>query len=368
MKSKLGNLSAETKQKSMIALETPTAPIVNNSERNLHTNLKRIHKLVDIHKDQSSPPHRYGTGIIMRKTNDTGKIIKLNAIDLIKVDKSLTKDLLIGSGSQALNPSSLHAIKLYPKAISLEKLSLTNKLSSINQIFVPSEIELKNLDMKDDLEKNYKILCEKNELKPKTWLENVLSLQGRKREEKGLTDDLRFCNEIFRDMIIRMKASGKENEGILIDKLWRYLLEVFDGYIELIHQNILRSEIASVNTIKAQEEIEKIRALSQRKVIKLEKEIERVKLDYILAKNPRKIIENNKTQRILPHIEAITSCIDTLYSLHSVNPDIELQEKKEFKRHFKSKSRNLLFLKQKRKKSTELPIVHTEESLDEFIT
>ena len=368
MKSKLGNLSAETKHKTMLTLETPVASGINNSERNLHTNLKRIHKILDTSKDQASPLHRHGGSIVMRKTNEIGKIIKLNAIDLIKNDKSLTKDLLGGSLSQAFNPSSLHSNKLLPKAISLEKLSLTNKLTGINQLFVSPEIELKNLDMKVDLEMNYKILSEKNDTKSKTWFENVMSLQERKREDKGLTEDLRFCNYIFRDMIIRMKASGKENEGILIDKIWRYLLEVFDGYIEVINQSILKSEIASVNTIKAQEEIEKIKAMYQKKVSTLEKEIERVKLDYIIAKNPRKLMENNKVHKALPHIETINKCIDSLYTLHSDKTETKFEEKKKFKKHIKSKSRSLLFLNPKRKKSNEIQIVRTEESIYEFIT
>ena len=167
---------------------------------------------------------------------------------------------------------------------------------------------------------------------------------------------------MFRDLIIRMKTSGKENEGILIDKIWRFLLEIIDDYIQQIQENIWKSELATKNSLKAQEEIEKIKNFCQKKVNKLEKGIERVKLDYVLAKDPRKLIENQKIKTIGPRIEKIKGFIDNISELQDLaRKNIETR-RKSLSEIEDVTGQNSVF-KEKRKKSLELSIFHFDNQL-----
>ena len=309
MKSRSGKNTATAKSSVIINCENSTIN-TNSSDRQLQ-NLKKIIKLTDKPNSIQSA-NRYNNYPIFQKTKDNNRLIKMIGA---KKDFLSLKETELKSLSPHKESSSTKAFASYPKLISLEKLSLSKKLASVNNLFKSNHHTLKNFNLAEDLEINYKILSENNETKGKTWFENLISIQEYKKNEKNLESDMKFCNDIIRDIILRLKTSGKENESIIIDKLWRFILEVFDSYIEIIKENIKQADIATKNTIKAQDEILIIKLGCQKKVEKLEKEIERVKLDYILAKNPRKIVEDNKIQNSIPRIENIKKMIDKIYEL-----------------------------------------------------
>lgn len=350
MKPKLWKSNSNAKSKATIAVEAEVN--LNISERT-YQDLNKVHKLTPT--THSTSPNRQHNAVVLHKGKDFAKIIKLNLVDKNKKE-GIYKDIYPSPNAHQV---SLQTLKMYPRKISLKKLSLTNKLRSINQLFLSEELKLKHIDLQEDLEKNRKILSTKGEFESNSWFENVISLQERK--SSNLTENLKFSNGIFRDMIIRLKGAGKENEGILIEKVWRYLLETFDEYIGLIHESLEKTEVISKNTALVQEDIEKIRTGCEVKVARLEKEIERVKLDYILAKDPRKIAENAKIQKVLPHIEKITEFIENLQGIYGKALGSPLKITSKTPIRIKENFESLDILKEKkRKKQISMPKIESE--------
>jgi hypothetical protein len=272
--------------------------------------LKSTSRLSEKIIDSSYSPYRSSNNTTLKKP-ETGP--KQHILNLGHIENSILKDSLVQTNPSKPAP---YAQSKYPKNILLEKLSLSNKINYIHNLFSNPGKVLKNLELNSELDYNFQVFYENSEYKPNTWIDNLINLKEKSKKSNDLINDLKFSNHIFRDLMCRMKGTGKENEGILVEKLWRFVLEVFDNYIELIQDKINLSDIANKNSVKAQEEIEKIKLGCQLKVSKLEKEIERIKLDYILAKDPRKMVQDEKMQNLIPSIERIKEYINKISDMH----------------------------------------------------
>lgn len=297
------------KSSTTIATENPNTASTAESIK-IFASLKKVLKTTERYTENSRSPYVSAKNILAQKPHETGRLIKLSAVG--KKEGLIIKDLLPGPISPH-RITAMHRITNYfPKIRQYEKVSLKKKLQDINTIFSSTRCSLKNLALSDELKENEKILQENQDFKAKTWLENIISLKEKKKAREGLIEDLKFCNDIFRDLISRLKSGGNENESIVINKLWIFVLEIFDTHIDLIHENIEKTEKLTENTLKASEQVIKIKTECQKKVNKIEKEIERVKLDFILAKNPLLAKEKEEQDKIFPHIEKVYNCINDL--------------------------------------------------------
>lgn len=96
------------------------------------------------------------------------------------------------------------------------------------------KIQLKQLNLKKDLEKNQMLMNGEVRYKCKSCLENIIELEDLWMNEKckGIEENFRKCNLIVRDFIVRMQEIGKNNEGVLLDKLWKHIVFSVDEYID----------------------------------------------------------------------------------------------------------------------------------------
>lgn len=96
------------------------------------------------------------------------------------------------------------------------------------------KIQLKQLKLIKDLEKNQKLMNGEIKYKCKSCLENIIELEDLWINEKckGIEENFRKCNLIVRDFIVRMQEIGKNNEGVLLDKLWKHIVLSVDEYID----------------------------------------------------------------------------------------------------------------------------------------
>jgi hypothetical protein len=274
-------------------------------------NLKKVKNTLKIsERDHSSSPYYSSKNIPPGKSKDPVRALKTTK--LIKDFPPNNQIFTIISCRS--NEKNLKFQKLLPKLG--EKPSLSSKLNNVNIILNTENKPLKHLALNEELDENTKLLSEKSEYKSKTWLENLISLKERKSEGATFVENLKFSNSIIRDIICRLKTSGKDNESILLEKIWRLSLEFIDGHIEIIEKNIERVDQVTKNTIKVHNQVEKIKSQCESKVIKLEKVIQRVKLDYILAKDPRTGDENKRILKIKPFVENVYNQIELLSDMY----------------------------------------------------
>lgn len=97
------------------------------------------------------------------------------------------------------------------------------------------------------IEENMKVFNCRNEGKVKSWLENIVMVKEFELKSGELENNLRFCNNILKDVLIRLKQTGKENEASLIEKIWRINYEAIDMQIESL-ENQLQKAMTEVNS------------------------------------------------------------------------------------------------------------------------
>ena len=133
-----------------------------------------------------------------------------------------------------------------------------------------------------------KVFNNRNDGKVKSWLENVVMVKEFELKSGELENNLRFCNSILRDVLIRLKQTGKENEASLIETIWRINYEAIDLEIERL-ENQLQKVMFEINSNE-----NKIQMLSNE--IKF-KEIEnRSKIKEIEENNKKLISRLNEAQ------------------------------------------------------------------------
>ncbi|OMJ91434.1 hypothetical protein SteCoe_6014 [Stentor coeruleus] len=171
-----------------------------------------------------------------------------------------------------------------------------------------TETSLKNLNLIEDLKENSKLLKFAYEAKSQTWLENLNSLKEKENYHKTLTEDLKFCNSIFQDLIIRLNLIGEKNESIVVDKLWRYVLHTFDQYLETLTKKPEKIQIIDVESPK----ITRLKTECKKKVNKIEKEINRIKLDFTTTKKP--LISTVKVEKdeVFPYVDKVYMYLNEL--------------------------------------------------------
>lgn len=204
--------------------------------------------------------------------------------------------------------------KILPKLAERSKSNIN--INTVNAVLNIPAKELNYLDLNEDLQANTQILSDNSEYKAKTWLENLITVKEWDKNKGSFLGNLKFLTSIVRDVVHRLKSLGKDNEGILIERVWRFSVELIDEHIESVEKGIVKVDELAQNTVKFQSEMESIKQDCENKVKKLEKEIQRVKLDYILAKDPRLITENQRLSRLKPLIESVQIHLITLSDLY----------------------------------------------------
>ncbi|OMJ67671.1 hypothetical protein SteCoe_35103 [Stentor coeruleus] len=307
MKARQGKSIKINKSSSIIALENPYTSSANESTK-IIASLKKV--LKDKFSDNTRSPYVSAKNILVQNMQDTGRHIKLSATG--KKEPIILKDLLPGPISPHILSAHHRFPNYFPKIRQNDRVSLNKKLNcnlNINSMFSSTRYSLKNLEMSDDLDLNAKILHSAEDLKAKTWVENVISLKEKKKSRLTLIEDLKFANNIFRDLIIRLKSTGKENESIVLDKFWRFVLETFDNHLDLINKNIQKTEKLCENSQKTSEQIIKFKGEMQNR------DHDKGKNDIFIVKNSMQGKEKEENDKILPFIGKVYTCIDDLASL-----------------------------------------------------
>lgn len=329
--------------KSNISITPDITPI--NSLNHSMKNLKKMKKSLKTGERDNSP-HLSTKNITLKRNKDQSKYLKTTIQPSPQKDLPVNHKIFTIKSSNS-NEKSIKIQKTLPKLAERSKSNIN--ISNVNTILNTQLRKLKYIDLNEELEANTQVLSEGSQYKSKTWLENIITIKDRDKEKRDLTENLKFFTSLIRDIIHRLKSSGKDNESILLERIWRLNIELIDEHIDTIEKGIVKVEEFTQSTLKVQNEMEKIKLDCENKVSKLEKEIQRVKLDYILAKDPRVSNENQRVLKLKPLIENVKLHLNTLTDLcsipiNTINP----------KRKKRSASSRVEFqFKLTRKKSTE---------------
>lgn len=311
MKTRQGKSIKINKSSTTIVAENPYTSSANESTK-IIASLKKV--LKDRFSDNSRSPYVSAKNILVQNMQDTGRLIKLSATG--KKESIILKDLLPGPISPHISTAIHRFPSYFPKIRQNDRFSLNKKLIDINSMFSSTRYNLKNLEMSEDLDLNAKILHSTEDFKAKTWVENIISFKEKKKNRLSLIEDLKFANNIFRDLIIRLKSTGKENESIVLDKFWRFVLETFDNHIDLIHKNLQKTEKLVENSQKASEKIIKLKTEWEKKDPDKGKNDNFIaKNDIFIAKNQLLGKEKEEIKIFLPFVEKVYARIDDLASL-----------------------------------------------------
>ncbi|OMJ85582.1 hypothetical protein SteCoe_13058 [Stentor coeruleus] len=271
----------------------------------IHSNqLHETNKNIDFKSRSSHSPCMSAKNIMINKPQDTIRFTKFS--ETVKKERILFKDVMpryISPHRAAAKRNMPNFIFKFPRN---DSVKLNKKFTDISIFMRSKEISLKNLDLIEDLKENSKLLKSVPEAKSRTWLENLNSLK--ENSHKNLTEDLKFCNSIFQDLIIRLISMGEKNESIMIDKLWRYVLHTFDQHLE----TLLKPSEKILITNEESEKITKIKTECQKKIKNFEKEIDNIKLDFNLTKNPLLGIVKEEKEKVFPYVDKIYKCLNEL--------------------------------------------------------
>ena len=295
---------------------TPDATPISSLDHSMK-HLKKIKKSLKTGERDNSP-YLSTKNITLKRSKEPSKFVKNTMQPSPKKDLPANhKIYTITSGNS--NEKSIKIQKMLPKLSHRSKSNMNT--NNVNAVLNTQLKKLKYINLNEDLLANTQVLSEDSQYKSKTWLENIITIKDRDKEKRDLTENLKFFTSLIRDIIHRLKSSGKDNESILLERIWRFNIELIDEHIDTIEKGIVKVEEFTQSTLKVQNEMEKIKLDCETKVFKLEKEIQRVKLDYILAKDPRVSNENQRILKLKPLIENVQLHLNTLSDLcsHSAN-------------------------------------------------
>lgn len=260
----------------------------NHSNKNLslpkNKTTKSSERLV---KPNESP---FGTNKknLLTKTKESSRIIKIAAKGISKKD---------------LKPIELFPIKSTKSQNSLPKLNALFledplKPSTFNSILKSSpKKQLKHINISEELNLNEKYLLGSGDYKGQSWLENVVNIKDFDIDSQDLLRSLKFCNKLIRDMMLRLKYSGKENESILLQKIWSKHFEVLDECIEEFKRKLEECENNAKKIIK--EKMKEFEDRAKEMEIKIEEAESEVQFENIF-------------ERVWPYVEKVRNRVDEL--------------------------------------------------------
>ena len=261
-----------------------------------------------IHPSKESPslPSKAPT---LTKTHESGQIIK-------KAAKSLSKKELICKKNFLINSNSTKNIQTQNSLPKLNgKIGESSKVSTFQSILnIQSNEKLKQISLNEELKLNSLLISEESDYTAKSWLENIIAIKD-KRVDEDFNENLKFCNGLVRDVIWRLKQSGKENECILIEKIWRVLFGIVDKHLEKLQSKLLEyeSKLRNINVT----EIEKsLKYEYERKINELEMKVEEMEFDLSLKDFQ---IPSDKYELLQPLIENVKHRIEELCDVHQIN-------------------------------------------------
>ena len=260
----------------------------NQSSKNLslpkNKSTKSSERLV---KPNDSP---FGTNKknMLLKTKESSRIIKIAAKGLSKKD---------------LKPIELFPIKSTKSQNSLPKLNVlyaddSSKPSIFNPVLKYSpKRQLKHINISEELKLNENYLSGSGEYKFGSWLENLVKVKDWDIENQDLLGSLKFCNKLIRDIMLRLKSSGKENESVLLQKIWSKHFEILDEYIEEFDKKLVECENNAKRVVK--EMIKEHDEKSKEMEIKILEAESKVKFE-------------NNFERIWPIVEKVRNRVEEL--------------------------------------------------------
>lgn len=268
--------------------------------------LQETNKNIDFKSRSSHSPCMSAKNLIANKPQETIRFTKFSESG--KKERVLFKDLMpryISPHRAAAKRNMPNFIFKFPRN---DSVKLNKKFTDISILMRSTETSLKNLNLIEDLKENSKLLKEGHEAKSRTWLENLNSLKEKENCHKSLTEDLKFCNGIFQDLIVRLNSMGEKNESIMVDKLWRYILHTFDQHLETISKNSEKMPIKD----EVSDKIARLKTECQKKVKKIEKEFDKIKMDFIVTKSPLLGKIKEEKEKVFPYVDRIYTCLNEL--------------------------------------------------------
>ena len=210
--------------------------------------------------------------------------------------------LLLNSASP--NNSKIHS----PLNISLSPSLYIKAVPSI----ISSDSPYKNFNLKEELELNTKVFQKNFKYQGNTCLENIFSLDEKRENKYNFENSLKLCTNVLRDIIYRMDEKGKRNEGILLDKLWRFALSVFDDVIECMNQRDLIKEFILPKKEEKQDDIKNINL--QKEIITRKHSKTCMKTIDFDSNFEKALTEKLAKNKITEYISNITKSLDELHS------------------------------------------------------
>ena len=246
----------------------------------------------------------------LTKTRESGRLIK-------KAAKSLSKKEIITKQNFLINSNSSKNIQSQNSLPKLNcKLGESSKVSTFQSIFnLQTKEKLKHISLNEDLKLNSLLISEDSDYKAKSWLENIIAIKD-KRIDEDFNENLKFCNGLIRDVICRLKQSGKENECILIEKIWRVLFEIMDKHLEKLQSKLCEYENKIYSIINVTEIETGLKYEYEKKINELEIKVEEMEFDLSLKDLQ---ISSGKCEKLQPLIENVRNRIEELNEIHQVN-------------------------------------------------
>ena len=280
----------------------------NNSIRQLGEVTKtKSTERIDTTKDSPNQQAKVPT---LTKTRESGRIIKNAAKSLSKKEIRIKENFLINSNST----KNIQAQKSLPKLNA--KLGETSKVSTFQSILkIQNNRKLKHISLNEELKVNSLVISEGSDYRAKSWLENIIAVKD-KSIDGDLNENLKFCNSLVRDVLLRLKQSGKENESILIEKIWRVLFEMIDEHLEKFQSKVLEYEKKIYNSFSVTEITKRLKDEYEEKIRDLEMKIEKMEFDLSLKDFQ---IPPEKYEKLEPLISGVQNRIEELSDIFQIN-------------------------------------------------
>jgi hypothetical protein len=280
-------------------------------------------------EDSKDSPYTLNKPVTLTKTKESGRIIKNAAKSLSKKEIRIKENFLINSNSS----KNIQAQKSLPKLNGKERIGESSKISTFQSILnIHSKKKLRHISLNEELQFNSFVISEGSECKAKSWLENIIAIKD-KRVDGDLNENFKFCNGIIRDVIVRLKQGGKENESILIEKIWRVIFEMIDEYMEKLQSKLLEYEKNSYLSAKANEITQKLKeevqvlkneiCVKDDQIVEFEKKIRELdmdneKLKFELSLNDCKVT-HQEMLKFQPLVDRVQSRIEELADIYQLN-------------------------------------------------
>jgi hypothetical protein len=224
--------------------------------------------------------------------------------------------------SKVLSVSSKNSEKLenFVK-INSKNIQNLSPLNTSNETLLPKTVNktstsvFKNFNLREELDLNENLVLQKIKCKVSTAADNMNSLSSYKNNDFEQT--LKFCTGIVKDCIIRMNNIGRSGEGVLIDKLWRFTLNVLDDFIDGFNEKKYVPGL-SYSMVDKNNEISCYKKLKNR-INYSEANLQK----YEYSNSIQKVeINQNKSNKIVSRIENIKKSIEILVSTYSCSTAI----------------------------------------------